>query len=197
MSTVEVKPNAKLHELIAVRDHPDGIADVRKLAALRGGLDDKSVIVLDRAIADWSVAGVAGDLEKAFALDPFTMMAKGWSQIANVRKAVKASLGPPAKEERVALLKHDMDIKLKPRLVLTVAGVDWCDVDFELKLGLSIESAELELWGGALRAVGLGKVSGSLTVSCRGAPIPAFKRDLKFDRHYAFDPPILGGRSSC
>ena len=68
-------------------------------------------------------------------------------------------------------------------------------MDFELKLGLAIESAELELWAGALRAVRLGKITGSLTVSCRGAPIPAFKRDLKFGSHYTFDPPILGPRA--
>ena len=197
MTTVEVKPRASLHELIAVHSHTDGVDEVRKLAALRGGLDAHGVSVLDRAISDWSVDSAMRDLNQAFALDPFVMMAKGWTQVAKVRKAVKSSLGPPAASASAALFKHDLDIKVKPRLVLTVAGVDWCDVDFELKLGLAIESAELELFGGALRSVKLGKVTGSVTVSCRGTPIPAFKRDLKFSTHYEFEPPILAPRSAA
>lgn len=191
MATTEVLPRASLHELLAIHDHPSAVDDVRRIAALQGGLDEKGVTVLGRAIDDWSVANAASDLEKAFALDPFVMMAKGWTQVSNVRKAVKTSLGPPPVAATAALLKHEIDVKVKPRLVLSVDGVDWCDVDFEVRLALAIDSAELELYGGGLRAIKLGKVGGSVTVSCRGTPIPSFKRELKFRPQYTFDPPIL------
>lgn len=192
MSTVDVKPGARMHDLLELRGNAEGAADVRRLAALRGGVDGS---LLGKAIADWTPERLNADLEKAFAVDPFTLMAKAWSQIAKVRDAVRKSLGPPPAAASVALLKHDIDAKLRPRLVLSVEGVDWCDVEFELKLALALESAELELFAGGLRAVRLGKVTGSVTLACQGIPVEAFRRELKFDSNYAFDPPILGQRT--
>ena len=191
MSESDITPKTMLHDLLEIDRQPEGIETVRQLAALRGGLDDKGFIVLGRAVSEWSPKSVEDDLKKAFALDPWAMMAKGWTQVANVRAAVKSSQGPPATTASAALLKHDLDIKIKPRLVLSVGGVDWCDVDFEVKLMLAIESAELELFDGALCALKLGKVTGSINVSCRDTPIPAFKHDLKFRSEYRFDPPVL------
>ncbi len=196
MITAEVTPKAALHDLLAVHDHPDGIADIRSAAvALRGGIDKKSISVLDRALDAWNLDAVATDLDKAFALDPFALMAKAWNQIAEVRKAVTASTGPPPAPAFVPLLKHAIDAKLRPRLVLSVQGMDWFDIEFELKLALEIESAELELLGGALAAVKLGKVVGGLTLACQGNQVPAFKRNLKFRAQYRFNPPILALRS--
>ena len=189
MPIVDVKPGSRLHDLIELRGNDDGVADVRRFAALRGGVDGS---LLGRAIADWTPERLNADLERAFEVDPFALMARAWSQIAKVRDAIKKSLGPPPVAASVPLLKHDIDAKLRPRLVLSVEGVDWCDVEFEIKLALAIESAELELFGGALRAVRLGKVTGSVTLSCQGTPVEAFRRDLKFEPRYEFDPPILG-----
>lgn len=189
MTSVDVKPGSRLHDLIELRGNADGVADVRRLAGLRGGVD---ATVLGRAIADWAPERLNADLERAFDVEPFALMARAWSQIAKVRDAVKKSIGPPPVAASVALLKHDIDAKLKPRLVLSIEGVDWCDVEFEVKLALAIESAELELFGGALRAVRLGKATGSVTLSCQGVPVEAFRRELKFDTSYVFDPPILG-----
>lgn len=189
MPTVDVKSGSRMHDLLELRGNADGVADVRRFAALRGGVDGS---LLGRAIADWTPERLNADLEKAFAVDPFALMARAWSQIAKVRDALKKSLGPPPASASVPLLKHDIDAKLRPRLVLSVEGVDWCDVEFELKLALALESAELELFGGALRAVRLGKVTGSVTLACQGMPVEAFRRDLKFESSYVFDPPILG-----
>lgn len=194
MPTVDVKPGSRMHDLLELRGNADGVADVRRFAAVRGGVDGS---LLGRAIADWTPERLNADLEKAFAVDPFTMMAQAWSQIAKVRDAVKKSLGPPPATASVPLLKHDIDAKLRPRLVLNVEGVDWCDVEFELKLALALESAELELFNGALRAVRLGKVTGSVTLACQGVPVEAFRRELKFESHYEFDPPILGQNSGA
>ncbi len=190
MQDVEVKAGARLHDLLEVRANAGGAAEVRRLAALRGGVDAS---LLGRALADWTTEKLEADLERAFDADPFALMAKAWSQIAKVRDAVNKSAGPPPAAASVPLLKHDIDARLRPRLVLSVEGVDWCDVEFELKLALAIESAELELFGGALRALRLGKVTGSLTLACQGIPVEAFRRELKFDSSYVFDPPILGG----
>lgn len=189
MPIVDVKPGSRLHDLIELRGNDDGVADVRRFAALRGGVDGS---LLGRAIADWTPERLNADLERAFEVDPFALMARAWSQIAKVRDALEKSLGPPPAAASVPLLKHDIDAKLRPRLVLSVEGVDWCDVEFEIKLALAIESAELELFGGALRAVRLGKVTGSVTLACQGMPVEAFRRELKFESRYEFDPPILG-----
>lgn len=191
MSTVDVKSGSRMHDLLELNGNTDGVADVRRLAALRGGVDGS---LLGKAIADWTPERLNADLEKAFDVDPFALMAKAWSQIAKVRDAVKKSIGPPPTSASVPLLKHDIDAKIRPRLVLSVEGVDWCDVEFELKLALALESAELELFGGALRAVRLGKVTGSVTLACQGVPVEAFRRELKFESRYEFDPPILGRR---
>ena len=192
MPDVDVKAGSRLHDLLEVHANADGVADVRRLAALRGGVDGS---LLGRAIADWTPEKLNADLAKAFDVDPFALMARAWSQIKKVRDAVNKSIGPPPAAASVPLLKHDIDAKLRPRLVLSVEGVDWCDVEFELKLALAIESAELELFGGALRALRLGKVTGSVTLACQGIPVEAFRRELKFDSNYVFDPPILGQRT--
>ncbi len=189
MPNVDVKPGSRLHDLLELRGNTDGVADVRRLAALRGGVDGS---LLGKAIADWTPERLNADLEKAFDVEPFALMAKAWAQIAKVRDAVKKSLGPPPAAASVPLLKHDIDAKIRPRLVLSVEGVDWCDVEFEIKLALALESAELELFAGALRAVRLGKVTGSVTLACQGVPVEAFRRDLRFESSYVFDPPILG-----
>ena len=194
MPTVDVKPGARLHDLIELRGNDEGVADVRKFAALRGRVDAS---LLGRAIADWTPERLNADLEKAFAVDPFALMARAWSQIAKVRDAVAKSLGPPPASASVALLKHDIDARLRPRLVLSVEGVDWCDDEFEVKPALALESAELELFGGALRAVRLGKVTGSVTLACQGMPVEAFRRELRFESSYVFDPPILGRDASA
>lgn len=191
MPTVDVKSGSRLHDLIELRGNAGGVADLRRLAALRGGVDGS---LLGRAIADWTPEGLNADLERAFAVDPFALMARAWAQIAKVRAALEKSLGPPPAAASVPLLKHDIDAKLRPRLVLSVEGVDWCDVEFEIKLALAVESAELELFGGALRAVRLGKVTGSVTLACEGMPVEAFRRELRFESGYVFDPPILGSQ---
>ena len=189
MPIVDVRPGARLHDLIEVRGNADGVAEVRRLAALRGGVDST---LFGRAVADLTPERLSADLEQALAVDPFVLAARAWSQIAKVREAVAKSVGPPPAPARVALVKHEIDARLRPRLVLSVEGVDWCDVEFELKLALSLESAELKLFGGALRAVHLGKATGALTLSCQGIPVQAFRRELRFEASYDFDPPILG-----
>ncbi len=194
MPNVDVKPGSRLHDLLELHGNAEGAADVRRLAALRGGVDGS---VLGKAIADWTPERLNADLEKAFDVEPFALMAKAWAQIAKVRDAIDKSQGPPPAAASVPLLKHDIDAKIRPRLVLSVEGVDWCDVEFELKLALALESAELELFGGALRAVRLGKVTGSVTLACQGVQVEAFRRDLKFDSSYSFDPPILGQRADA
>lgn len=194
MTSIDVKAGDRLHDLLALHGSADGAAEVRRLAALRGGIDGS---LLGRAIADWTPEQLGRDFETAFAVEPFTLMARAWSQIAKVRDAVKKSLGPPPVAAGVALLAHDIDAKLRPRLVLSVEGVDWCDVEFELKLALGVASAELELFGGALRAVKLGKVTGSVTLSCAGVVVEALRRELRFESSYVFDPPILAAQPAA
>ena len=80
---------------------------------------------------------------------------------------------------------------MTPRLVLSVLGVDWCDLELEVKLVLALDSAELEFDEGHLRSVKLGKAKGSVTVSCNGAPLPSLQRELKFKSAYRIAPPTI------
>ena len=188
----ELHPGRPLYELLALDRNDDGIAQVRRLATLGvAGVNAKEASLLGRKVADWASADLAQEMRGAFSTDPFTLMAKAWAQLNKLRKAVDASRGPPPKAQSVALLKHDLEAKLEPRLVLNVNGADWCDIKFSLALKFSFEAVQLELLDGQLVALKLGKPSGNLTLQCQGQEITAFKRELQLKPAYQFEPPML------
>ena len=88
---------------------------------LRGGVDST---LFGQTVADLTPRRTSADLEQALAVDPFVLAARAWSQIAKVREAVAKSVGPPPAPARVALVKHEIDARLRPRLVLQRRGVD-------------------------------------------------------------------------
>ena len=191
MSTVELTPGGSLHELLALSRSGDGVDEVRRLAALSvGNVDAKDASLLGRKVADWASADLAEELKKAFDPDPFLLMAKAWAQLRKVRKAVEESRGPPAAAKSAALFKHDLDARVEPRLVLSVAGVDWCNIKLGLGLKLSFESALLAFMDGRLTSLKLGSPSGSITLQCEGQEVAMFKREIKLRAAYTFDPPL-------
>ncbi len=191
MSTVELTPGGSLHELLALSRSGDGVAEVRRLAALSvGNVDAKDASLFGKKVADWASADLAEELKKAFDPDPFLLMAKAWAQLRKVRKAVEESRGPPAAAKTAALLKHELDARLEPRLVLSVAGVDWCNIKLGLGLKLAFESAQLSFMDGRLTSLKLGNPSASITLQCEGQEVAVFKREIKVRAAYNFEPPL-------
>jgi hypothetical protein len=191
MSVVELKSDQPLHQLLALVDTGEGVKDVRRLAALSvGNVDAKGASILGKTVADWATADLEKEIEKAFSPDPFALMAKAWAQVREVRKAIDASRGPPPKAQTVALLKHEIEAKMEPRLVLNVTGVDWCDVKLALSLKMSFESVQIELNDGHISALKLGNPSGQISLKCAGQEVAAFKREIKIAQAYKFAAPV-------
>jgi hypothetical protein len=191
MSTVEASPGRGFYDLATLSQDDGDLARVRELAALRlRDADPGNATLMGIALNAWSPAQVKQCLAEALTFDPFALMAQAWEQVAGVRDARERSIGPPATSQGWALLKHDIEARIQPRLVLSIRGVDWCDLELEVELVLAIESAELEFVEGHLRAVKLGKAKGRATVSCNGAPLPSLERELKFKAAYRVAAPM-------
>lgn len=191
MNTVELNPGRPLHELLSLHGSSDGVNEVRRLAALSvGGVSAKEASLLGKKVSEWATADLSQELQKAFDPDPFVLLAKAWAQVRKLRKAVEDSRGPPPAAKTAALLKHEIDLKLEPRLVLNVSGIDWCTIKLGLTLKLSFESAQLEFNDGRLTALKLGNPTGAITLQCEGQEVAAFKRDIKVHAAYRFEPPL-------
>ena len=191
-SSVELKPNRPLYHLLELYSPgSSGVDEVRRLAALGvGNVDADGASLLGRKVSEWASADLAKEIEKAFTIEPFTLLAKAWGQVRKVRKAIEESRGSPPKPQSVKLIEHEIDAKLEPRLVLEVNGIDWFDLKLGLALKLSMEWANLELLGGKLTSVSLGNPTGTLSLHCQDQEVAAFKRDIKLDAVYRLEPPL-------
>ncbi len=180
----------KLHELISLHAQDEGLGEVRRLASIGvEGVDAQHAKVLGRKVADWSLDQLGGELRQAFDVDAFELLAQGWAQVRKVHQAAKASLGPPPRPQTVTLLKHDLEARVEPRLVLQVGGLDWYDVKLALVLKLSVEAAQLEFLDGQWVSLTLAKPTGSIALLCEGQEVAAAKRSLKLHEAYRLDPP--------
>jgi len=191
-STVELKPGQPLYTLLELPSGGSGgVDEVRRLAALSvKDMDASGATVLGRKVDEWPTADLAKEIQKAFPIDPFTLIAKAWGQVRKLRKAIDASRGPPPASQSVALAQHDIEAKFEPRMVLEVNGIDWLDVKLGLTLKMTFESAHLEVLDGKLTSASFGNPAGALTLQCQGHEVAAFKRNIKFAPTYRFDPPL-------
>ncbi|WP_077000825.1 hypothetical protein [Variovorax sp. KK3] len=190
-SSVELQKEESLYQLLAVYSNPDGMQELRERASLSvGGIDAEGASFLKKKLSEWAVADLNAELEKALTPDPFSLLAKAWVQVREVREAVKASKGPPAVAKAVKLLKHEVEAKLEPRLVLKVSGVDWCSVKLAIELKLNFDAVELEWMDGRLAQLKSGNPAGSISLKCADQEIKAFKRELKIKAHYRFEKPV-------
>lgn len=192
ISTPELNPGGSLHELLSLQYSGDGVNEVRRLAALSvSGVDAKDASVLGKKVTEWATADLSQELGKAFDTDPFLLMVKAWAQVRKLRKAAEESRGPPPAKKTGELLKHEIDLRLEPRLVLNVSGVDWCNIKLGVTLKLSFESAGLEFNDGRITSLKLGNPTGSITLQCEGHDVAEFKRDIKVHAAYQFEPPLV------
>jgi hypothetical protein len=168
-----------------------GTGRITDVAAVRVGLidapDAKAVQESLRAIEPQHLAD---ELHKMLDVDLFKLFAGAWRQLHKIKQAVTKSVGPPPAEQLVDLPRHEVAGKLKPRLVLSLAGVDFADIDFEIALSVSIQSAKLTIAGGALTAVRFGDVKGTIKLSCEGTEIHEYARELKLLGDYRITRPI-------
>lgn len=192
MSTpVELQPGCRLHDLLVLAPEGPGMAEIRRIAALRvGGVDAREAKVLGRRVADWSVQALAGDIESAFDIDPFSLMAQAWVQLRQVRQTIRDSQGPPAAEKGCGIGRHKLAATIEPRLVLEVQGVDWCDVTLTVELALSFDTVQLVFESGALKEARFGRPTGSVSLKCAGQEVAATKRQVDLQASCRFDPPL-------
>jgi hypothetical protein len=191
-AAVEVQGSGqRLHELLSLHGRDPGVGEVRRLATVAvAGVDAEHAKVLGRQVADWSLERMGDDLRQAFDVDVFELLARGWTQLRGLRRAVQASVGPPPSAQAVALLQHELEARVEPRLVLQVGGLDWADVQLALVLKLRVEAAQLHFFDGALVELKLAKPTGSVALQCEGHEVAAAKRSLTLKPAYRFDPPL-------
>lgn len=190
MQATDVKPQQTLYDLFAL-DGAGGVGKVRELAALRvGQIDADHASVLRRTLSEWKPQAFASELEKALQPNPFELLAMGWNQFKEVSKAVKLSKGPPRSTQEVALLKHELEVKLEPRLVLSVQGMDWCEVALGVSLVAKFEAVHLKFVNGSLTELALGQPTGALSLSVEHQVVSELKRSLDLKAAYEFKPPL-------
>jgi hypothetical protein len=163
---------------------------VVELASVRvGGVEaPEKVEQIRTALRTFEPARIERRLAEMFDVKPVALMARAWTQLAAVREAVEKSIGPPSTDARVDLPKHTIRARLAPFLVLSVDGLDLCDIRFEVEFAATVTSATLTITGGELREVTFGAVSGSLSVSCEGAELREFTRELGLLPRVSLDP---------
>jgi hypothetical protein len=183
--------NTRLYDIVDVHRTGQGIQRATELAALRVGLvDSPDARGIQEKLRHVRPDALGTQLRKMLDVDLLSLLAGAWGQVRRVRDAAKASLKEPASEQTVELPRHTFEATLKPRLVLSVAGVDWGDVDFELDLTATLTSATLHIAAGRLSAVQLGPVTGSVKFFCEGTELHEYAREVNLLPAYHVDPPI-------
>jgi hypothetical protein len=183
--------SARLYDIVDVRGTGQGIQRATELAALRVGLvDSPDARGIQEKLRHVGPEALSAQLKRMLDVDLLSLLAGAWGQVRRVRDAAKESLKEPAATQTVELPRHTFEATVKPRLVLSVAGVDWGDVDFELALTATLTSATLSIEAGQLTAVQLGPVTGSVRFSCEGTELREYAREVNLLPAYRLDPPI-------
>lgn len=186
----ELAAGQPLYQLLALQWTQPGMDQVRQQLAIGASMQMPGVKLLGKSIDAWANTHLGDALREAFAADPFSLLLKAWSQLRKPADAVRKSIGPPASTQTATLLQHEVEVKLEPRLVLSFNGIECRTVALDLTLTLSVESAQLEFTGGALTALKMGKPAAKVSLKVDGQDIAAFKRELKLQPSYAFQPPL-------
>lgn len=142
------------------------------------GIEAPNARMVSAALRDLQPGELDRQLARMLDCNLFALCADAWSQVRRVRDGLRRSRAEPLKEQPVDLPGHTLEAKLKPSLVVTLAGVDWCHVNFEFTAKLKITAATLQLLNGAL--VGLRFAGGEalLSLACEGHELQDFKRTL-------------------
>lgn len=180
-----------LTTLFAVTHRDDALDRVNELAVMEvSGVEAPDVRKAVKAFKSVTRHDLSSAVEKMWDLDVIKVMAEGWSRAQKIRTAITESAGTPGKLKTVDLSEHVIESAHKPRLVLSIAGSDWCQVEFRIGLSLAIHSAQLGLLGGVLTEIRLGPSTGKVKLECKGVELKEFHHEFKLFEAYKLKRPI-------
>lgn len=166
-----------------------------KVAMRVEGVEAPNAAMVSKALRDLDPAEFKQHLMRMFDVNLFAVCADAWSQVRRVREGMQRSMAEPEKEQAVDLPGHTLEAKLKPSLVVSLSGVDWCHVNFELTAKLKLSAASLKLLAGDLVGLRLADCEASLSLACEGSELESFKRtvnlapEIQLPRAIALNPP--------
>jgi hypothetical protein len=193
---MDLHENTRLFELFSLPSSGDGLKSVQEAVAARIGAsaESKDVSAIAAKLAAFKSDTLVASLRQMLNLDVFGIFVGAWRQLDDVHQAAVKSLAPPCEEQKVDLAKHKLEAKLRPRLVVSLHGVDLCDLEFEVCLTADVTTAKLFIANGELTAILPGPVTGSVALTMLDHELKKWDQDFKLLSTYKFARPwVLQG----
>lgn len=185
-------------------DEPDSIAvffglddgaleplhDSDTMQKLRGSLAKAPDVV-----RNYATKSVSDALKLALNVPLVDVFAAALKTFQDLRKFCDQSKYPPGEISNYALAKHVISSDHRPRFRVLLDGTP-CgpEIDFDVKLKLSIEAASLEILDAKIMQVATGSIQGSGSISCAGATLIERKTStLAIPGKFSFGDGILIG----
>lgn len=198
MDSIERAEDGRLIELLGLHRVGPGHDRVREIAAVRvGGVEAPDAAAVRTLLAAFTPQAFAQRLAGLADVNVFALIAATWGQVLKVHDALARSRAEPQRPVPVELPRHTLEAKLKPSLVLSVGGVDWCHIHFEFTVKLKLVSATLQLQAGRLAAVQFVGAELGLSLGCEGNELREFRRDLHLAPELTFSPPLALSRDAA
>ena len=196
---MDLHENTRLFELFSLPTSNDDLKGVHEAVAARIGAtaESKDVSAIVAKLAAFKSDAIAGSVRQMLNLDVFGIFVGAWRQLDQVHQAAVKSLAPPREEQHVDLAKHKVEAKLRPRLVVSLHGVDLCDLEFDVRLAAAVTAAKLFIDSGQLTAVQPGPVAGSVTLAMRDHELKTWSQDFKLLETYRFARPWVLHRADA
>lgn len=196
---MDLHENTRLFELFSLHSSGDGIKGVQEAVAARIGAtaESKDVTAIAAKLAAFKSDSLAGSLRQMLNLDVLGIFVGAWRQLDEVHQAAIKSLAPPGEEQKVDLAKHKLEAKVRPRLVVSLHGVDLCDLEFEVLLAADVTAAKLLIAHGELTALQPGPVAGSVTLAVLDHELKKWSQDFKLLSTYQFARPWVLHRADA
>ena len=186
--SIEEMPVTTLFE---VTQRDAALHRVTELAALEvSGIEAPNVQKAVKAFKAVSRNDLSSAVEKMWDVDVIQVLAQGWSRAQKIRAAITDSAGAPGKLKTADLSEHVIESIHKPRLVLSIAGSDWCQVEFRIALSVAVHSAQLGLLGGVLTEIRLGPSTGKVKMDCKGVELKEFHHEFSLFPAYKLKRPL-------
>jgi hypothetical protein len=154
----------------------DGLAAFEGTAALHGvkTLLTAAPALLQKHVAD----SIADALKAALDMRIVDILATAWNTRRELRQYLDRAKYPPDQIVDHALGKHDIRATHKPRLQIMLDNSPLGpEIEFDIAVGLNVESAVLRVQDARIMFARLGKVFGTGTIKCEGATL--FSRPTK------------------
>lgn len=188
---MDLHEDTRLFELFSLPSSRDGIKSVQEAVAARIGAtaESKDVSAIAAKLAAFKSDTLVASLRQMLNLDVFGIFVGAWRMLDDVNQAAIKSLAPPCEEQKVDLAKHKLEAKLRPRLVVSLHGVDLCDLEFEVCLTADVTAAKLFIANGELIAMQPGPVTGTVALAMRDHELQKWDQDFKLLSTYKFARP--------